>query len=138
MDGSSGLSGASPSISMLDLQKKMQERPFDQAQFMAQFEAAAKSAGVDSSKLGDLERQVQEAVQNTLKAGGSGDKRAAIRDAVDSVLKNNGIDPGRFRSALETQRTHKKDHPPVLREGKRDETPTFSQSNGRGGLDLSV
>jgi hypothetical protein len=68
------------------------------------FEAAAKAAGVEASKIPDLENQVQDAVQGVLKNGSAGgDQRQAVQNAIDGVLKNNGVDPAKFKSAMKSQ-----------------------------------
>jgi hypothetical protein len=77
------------------------------ARFQARFEAAAKSIGVDPAKLPDIEKQIQAAVEKAQQSAsgtsGSSDPRSAIRDAVNGVLKSNGIDPAQLDAAVKAQ-----------------------------------
>ncbi len=83
-------------------QSNSAQSPF--AKFQSRFEAAAKSIGVDSAKLPDIEKQIQAAVDKVQQNGAaSGDPRSAVRDAVNGVLKSNGIDPTQFDNALKAQ-----------------------------------
>lgn len=94
-------------------QKSQSPPPDFKAELEARLEGAAKAVGVDPAKIPDLIKQIQDAAQNATKnAGETGDPRAAAKDAVDGVLKKNGVDPAKFRSAIEAQggKTHGHHH----------------------------
>ena len=100
------------SASQLQLLQGMQRRggPGGQdfsAHMKSDFEAAAKAAGVDSSKVPDLLSQIQDAIKSATTGADGTDPRAAVRTAVDGVLKQNGVDPAKFQSALKAQHTGK-------------------------------
>jgi hypothetical protein len=77
-----------------------------EAQRKAELEDALKAAGASADQLPDLEKQIQSAVQSTQPNGGdSTDRRAAIRDAIDSVLKKNGLDSAKFEAQMKAQHT---------------------------------
>lgn len=105
MSAISSSAGSSQLLYLQQLQKAQggtQEPPDFQAEFKSRVEDAAKAVGVDPAKIPDLVKQIQDAVEQARSSvGSSGDPRSAIRDAVDGVLKQNGIDPAKFRSALE-------------------------------------
>lgn len=71
------------------------------AQFKSRFESAAKAAGVDPSKVPGLESQIQDAIQKAQQSGTG--NRGAVQDAINSVLKSNGVDPSKFQAALKAQ-----------------------------------
>lgn len=73
------------------------------AKFKQAFAAAAAAVGVDPAKIPDLQKQIQQAIQDARKNGGNGDPRQTIQDAVNGVLKQNGIDPAAFDDALKAQ-----------------------------------
>ena len=89
--------GSSPPMQLIDQLRQRNGQDF-QARMKQRFESAAKAAGVDPSKLPDLERQIQDAIAKA-RDGGQGD-RQAVQAAVDGVLKNSGIDAAKFRSAM--------------------------------------
>ena len=72
----------------------------------ADFAAALQSLGVDPSKSSDIQSQIQQAVsqvQSTDSNLSGADRQNAFRTAIENVLKNNGVDPTKFRSALQAQ-----------------------------------
>jgi hypothetical protein len=71
------------------------------AQFASRFAAAAKAVGVNPGKVSDLQSQVQAAIKDASKNGPP--SQQAVRDAVNGVLKQNGIDPAKFEAALQSQ-----------------------------------
>jgi hypothetical protein len=75
------------------------------AQRQSEFASALQSAGVDSSKVGDIQSQIDAAIQSVRQNGGSSgtDQRTAIKDAVDGVLQKNGVDVSKFDAALKAQ-----------------------------------
>ncbi|MEM7756016.1 MAG: hypothetical protein AAF297_10315 [Planctomycetota bacterium] len=66
----------------------------------AQIQSFAESAGINPSKLSDLQEQIRSAVDGAKSADGSIDP-SAIKDAVSGVLNDNGIDPEQLRSQLQ-------------------------------------
>lgn len=74
------------------------EQGFEQA-----FNAAAKSMGVEPSKVDDLRKQVEQAVKEVKDGSKGRGTRQAVGDAIDRVLKDNGIDPSKFHEAMKTQ-----------------------------------
>ena len=76
------------------------------AKWKAAFESALKNAGADPAKLSDLEQQIRDAVESARQnSSGSPDQRSAVRDAVNNVLKQNGIDPAKFEAELKAHHT---------------------------------
>lgn len=77
----------------------------------AAFESAAVAAGADPAKLSAIEEQIEAAIKQAKKSGRSADDPArAVRDAVDSVLEENGVDVKKFRNALRDQTLQKLDN----------------------------
>jgi hypothetical protein len=70
------------------------------ARMKADFESAARSAGVKDEDIEGLMKQVQEAASS---ASQSGD-RDAVKNAVDTVLQKNGVDMDKFHAAMEANR----------------------------------
>lgn len=64
-------------------------------------ESAAEQAGIDPSEFSDLRTQIEEAITS---AKESADEPGAIREAVNAVLEENGIDVSDFQSKLESMR----------------------------------
>jgi hypothetical protein len=63
---------------------------------------ALQAMGVDSTKAASITKQIQSAVQDATKnSNGSSDKRAAIQQAVDGVLNQNGIDPEQYKTQVQ-------------------------------------
>lgn len=96
------------------LAKQRIDRDGDQGQgfaarFKSRIESAAKAAGVDPSKIPTLESQIQDAIQKAQQSG-AGDPRGAVQDAIDGVLKSNGIDATKFQAALKAQGPGKAHH----------------------------
>jgi hypothetical protein len=66
--------------------------------FGARLDAAAQSAGLNSSQVTQLHTDIQDAVQAALQnAPGDGTNRAAVKNAIDTVLQKYGIDPAALR-----------------------------------------
>ncbi len=76
--------------------------PEPTAEMKAQFESAAKSAGIDVDQLNSLQSKIEDAVQNAVESSNGTDPREAIQSAVETVLKDNGIDPEDLKSKLES------------------------------------
>lgn len=55
---------------------------------------------MDASKVDDLQKQVDAAVQEARKGAGTGNPRQAVEAAVKNVLTSNGIDAEKFQTAL--------------------------------------
>ncbi len=76
--------------------------PEPTAEMKAQFESAAKSAGIDVDQLNSLQSKIEDAVKNAVDNSSGTDPREAIQSAVETVLKDNGIDPEDLKSKLES------------------------------------
>jgi hypothetical protein len=104
----SALSSVTSSASyplLQQLQQRNAPGSFNRADFQAQrtaeFGSALQAAGVDSSKIDDIQKQIQDAVQGARQNGAAGtDNRAATKAAVEDVLKNNGVDVAKFEQSL--------------------------------------
>jgi hypothetical protein len=109
----SAISSSSSGISALLQQSQQTSGPgfFGRAGFAKQrqsdFASALQSAGVDPSKVGDIQSQIDAAVQSVRQDGSTStsgtDQRAAIKQAVDGVLQQNGVDVTKFDAALKAQ-----------------------------------
>lgn len=67
----------------------------------AEFNAAAKSLGLTQEQTDALRKQVDEAIEAAKQGKAVPGARDTIKNAVDNVLKQNGIDPKRFHAALD-------------------------------------
>lgn len=68
----------------------------------AQFDAKAKSAGIDIDGLKGLHSEMQTAVQDALKnADPSANRQDTIQNAINGVLKDHGYDPDKLKSQFE-------------------------------------
>lgn len=65
--------------------------------FQKALATALQNSNVDASKIPDLQKQIQDAVQQ---ARTSAQDPASVRQAIDSVLKQNGIDPTKFHAEM--------------------------------------
>ena len=75
--------------------------PEMRAQFESKFESAAQELGIDTDAFKDLREKIDEAVNNVRMNGATqGNTKSAIDDAVNGVLKENGIDPAEFKSQM--------------------------------------
>lgn len=71
------------------------------AKFEAKFETAAQEAGLDPEIFKDLRAQIDEAVKSARENASEGtDVKSVIDEAVNGVLKENGIDPAEFKSQM--------------------------------------
>lgn len=67
-------------------------------------DSVLQSLGVDSSKIPTIEQKMHDAAQAAVKDGSSGqDQRANVKQALDTVLKNNGVDPTKFDAAMKAK-----------------------------------
>jgi hypothetical protein len=82
------------------------------AQMKSDFTAALKSAGVDESEIPTLLEKIQEAVAGVTSTESSTDKGEAIKQAVQAVLKENGVDVDKFDAAMEALRPQGPPPPP--------------------------
>ncbi|HLQ37671.1 MAG TPA: hypothetical protein VK348_07710 [Planctomycetota bacterium] len=71
--------------------------------FEAAIAAAGKAMGLDDSKIQTMLADISKAVAGVGNGGSGADKRAAITNAVDAALKNDGIDPVQFKAELDKQ-----------------------------------
>ena len=67
----------------------------------AEFNAAAKSLGLTQDQTDALRKQVDEAIEAAKQGKAVPGARDTIKNAVDNVLKQNGIDPKKFHAALD-------------------------------------
>ena len=98
----SSVSGLGSVTSSQLLQRLRDGQPGQAARMNQVFNTALQAMGVDSSKAASIIKQIQPAVQDAAKSSdGSSDPRAAIQQAVDGVLKKNGIDPQQFKTQFQ-------------------------------------
>jgi hypothetical protein len=73
---------------------------------------ALTSAGVDPSNISDVAAQIKAAVQKAMQSssGTPDQNRQAVTAAIDGVLKQNGIDPTKFQSAMQSERAAHRGH----------------------------
>lgn len=81
-------------------------------QMKADFTEALKSAGVDESEIPGLLEKIQATVAQLSSSATSGDPGEAIKQTVQSVLKENGVDVEKFDAAMEAQRPEGPPPPP--------------------------
>lgn len=103
--------------------------------------AALTSIGVDSSKIGDIDTQIQTALQALpapTSGGKPGDQRDSVRAAIDGVLQKNGVDVQQFRQALRAQ--HGKHHRQAggNEPFHKSQTPGSSLLQPASGVDVSA
>lgn len=87
MGGAGGLGG----MQGMQPPKEMQQ------QFEAQFQKAAKEAGVDSSQFANIGGQIQDALKN-VDLSSSDDPQATIESTINGVLEKNGVDAEQFKA----------------------------------------
>jgi len=85
--------------SLVNQLKTAQTQPGQQGRG-PQLDSVLQSLGVDSAKIPALEKQIQDAAESARKGGGQ--DRTAVKQAVDNVLKSNGVDPAKFEAAVKT------------------------------------
>jgi len=104
--------GATPP-SLLDQLKTSQDQTNQQG-WNARLEDLLKGAGVDPTSLPALEKQIQAAAA-TAKQNATGDTKTAVKQAVDKVLQDNGIDPAKLQATTKPKtgkaRKHHGHHP---------------------------
>lgn len=84
----------------------LRQNDTDQQRRMS-FEQALLSSGADSSQVDSIQEQIQKAIADAVKNGGSTNGRpdpSTIKNAVDGVLKANGLDVTKFQSSIEASR----------------------------------
>jgi hypothetical protein len=81
-------------------------------QMKADFTEALKSAGVDESAIPELLEKIQEAVATVTSSSTSGDLGDVIKQTVQSVLQENGVDVAKFDAAMAAQRPQGPPPPP--------------------------
>jgi hypothetical protein len=109
MSSISGIGASQPSL--LD-QIKAQQDPANQQGWNSRLDDLLKGAGVDPTKLPALEKQIQDAA-NTARQSATSDPRAAVKQAVDKVLEDNGVDPAKLQAGPKTKKGkgHRGHHP---------------------------
>lgn len=111
------------------------------AQRKADFESALTAAGADPSKVSTIESQIQAAIKSARSgASDSGNSRAAVQTAIDTVLKNNGVDASKFQAAIRSQHPHHAPQPssgstPVDADGDNDGSQAQT-GTGTTGIDV--
>jgi hypothetical protein len=101
----SSVSGvATPGLSLMDqLKTQNQQSLTGQQSWNDQFASMLQQAGADPSKVSDIENQIRTAVQSAKQSGGS-DPRASVKQAIDKVLTDNGVDPAKFDAAAKSKK----------------------------------
>jgi hypothetical protein len=102
MSSVSGVSAAQ--ASSIEQLKAQQAKPGQQGRNV-QMDSVLQSLGVDSAKIPAIEKQMHDASESARKGGGQ--DHAAVRQAIEGVLKNNGIDPAKFDAAIKSHRRGK-------------------------------
>jgi len=86
----------------------------DGGRFASAIAAAGKAMGLDADKVAALQQDLAKAVAGVgASVGGSqapGDRRATIAAAIDTALKNDGVDPQQFHAQLAKQLHGKHGH----------------------------
>lgn len=105
MSAVSGLSGASQFAPTRGLRTQGSGQEFGppaeiRQQFEANFASAAKQVGVDSSQFAQVGGKIQDALSK-LDLSSSDDPQAAVEQTVNQTLKDNGIDPDKFKADFE-------------------------------------
>jgi hypothetical protein len=73
------------------------------AGFESKFNDAAVSAGLDASKTDELQSKIQSLIGQTLQTSdGTTDPRQTIQSAIDSLLKDYGVDLTKFKSQMQS------------------------------------
>jgi len=86
--------------SLVEQLKAQQAKPGQQG-WNAQMDSVLQSMGVDSAKVPTIEKQMRDAAQSARQGGGQ--DHAVVKQAIEGVLKNNGIDPAKFEAAMKSQ-----------------------------------
>ena len=105
MSAISSIGGTSPLTYLQQLQQRGQDNDHDGDKDQA-FTNALSALGVDPSKASTIQSQIQQAIKDASSNSTSDsptDRRTAVQQAIDGVLKNNGIDPAQFKSQLQAQ-----------------------------------
>lgn len=77
----------------------------DRASFEDCFEQALLSAGLDASKLEEVQAEIKSAVSEAVSGSdGSTDPREAARQAIDSTLEKYGVDTAQLRESMDAMR----------------------------------
>src|SRR5262245_36103503 len=90
--------------SLIEQLKAQQAKPGQQG-WNPQMDSVLQSMGVDPSKIPTIEKQMHDAAESARKGGGQ--DHAAVKQAIEGVLKNNGIDPAQFEAAMKAGKGRK-------------------------------
>lgn len=82
--------------------------------FQGHFHNALRSLGVDDDSIRDIGSQIQRALDEP--AGDLQSRRDTLKEVIDNVLRNNGVDPADFRKAMRSNRPDDPQTPPVLKD----------------------
>lgn len=100
MSSVSGVNAAQTSL--IDQLKAQQTQPSQRRG--EQFGDVLQSLGVDSAKVPALEKQIRDAAEAARQGAGAGqDQHAAVKQAVEKVLSDNGVDPAKFDAAVKAR-----------------------------------
>jgi hypothetical protein len=101
----SAISSYASATSAQHTQRKHRHGGPEGAQGKADFAAAAKALGVDETKVDDIQKQVESAITSARQGGANKtESRQAVQAAIEGVLKDNGIDPAKFKEQIDKQR----------------------------------
>lgn len=101
---SSSLASTSTILSSLSA-RKGQRLDQDDQQHKAAFAGALKASGLDAAEIDTIQKQIEEAVKQATNGAQTtqGSRPRAVRDAVEGVLKDHGVDVKKLESTLEAQ-----------------------------------
>ncbi|MGH7241970.1 MAG: hypothetical protein ACREJD_00955 [Phycisphaerales bacterium] len=101
MSSISGVSSSTASQAVRQNDPQAQQRK-------AEFEQALLAGGADSSQVQTIQSQIQQAIADAVRSGGTTNSQrpnpSTIKDAVDGVLKANGIDVTKFSASLDASK----------------------------------
>ncbi|MFO0786088.1 MAG: hypothetical protein U0573_07050 [Phycisphaerales bacterium] len=91
----SGVSSSTSSAAVRQNDQRDQQRRAD-------FEKALVAGGADPSQVQTIQSQIQQAIADAVKNGGSQrPDTSTIKNAVDGVLKANGVDTAKFQASID-------------------------------------
>jgi hypothetical protein len=107
--GAAGASGIDPNW-VAQSRDRADDR--DGGRFANAIAAAGKAMGLGADKVAALQQDIAKAIAGVGGGSAPGDRRAAIANAIDTTLKNDGVDPQQFHSQLAQQLHGKHGHHP--------------------------
>lgn len=102
----SSISGVSSSTALSQTRAVRNDNDADDQQRKADFTKALVAGGADPSQVNTIQAQIQQAIADAVKNGGQSQRPdpSTIKNAVDSVLKANGIDVTKFQSSIDASK----------------------------------